>query len=94
MAIKKVVFKNEIDRATFIGIQFGYLSLPGISFELAKHQNGNPMLVVDDTLADIADYKQLTAIVDYKIYRDSEFRFNYIKCINGKLLVDFMDGEL
>jgi hypothetical protein len=100
MATTTVVFKTVEDRAAFIGVQIGFLSMNGVSFELGEYKavgygdprhNGQPTLVVSDTLRDLS-YTELTSIVDDKAYEDARFNFDYLKCVPGstRKLIDFI----
>ncbi len=98
--IKKVIFKNTVDREAFISLQSTYLTLPSISFERGQYEadtewdnpqdNGKPMLTVFDDLAEL-NFDEFTKIVPWDTYRDAVFDFTYLKKVPGttRNLVDF-----
>lgn len=97
--VRKVIFKNTVDREAFIGLQTAYLTLPSISFERGQYvasdkddtqDNGKPMLTVFDNLAEL-EFDEFTKIVPWDTYQKAEFDFTYLKKVPGSTrnLVDF-----
>jgi len=98
--IKRVIFKNTVDREAFISLQSAYLSLPMVSFKRETYEasgpwrnpsdNGKPMLTVEDGLADLP-YSEFAKQVSWDIYKDALFKFEYVNKVPGSThnLIDF-----